>query len=85
MFISGDFIENEFEIPDSFDVPLQFRLTFDVDPAIYPECHPHLSIAFPNSQGLDIQKEDFLHFLQECCTKFPLGTNKRQPYSILKS
>ena len=77
LFISGDFIENECAISDSKNVPLQFRLTFDVDPLIYPECHPHLSITFPESQGVEIQKEEFLHFLQECCTKLPLGKKQK--------
>ena len=76
LFISGDFIEDECKIPNSTNVPLQFGLTFDVDPIIYPECHPHLSITFPNSQGIGIQRDEFLHFLQECCTKLPLGTKK---------
>ena len=82
LFISGDFIEDECKIPNSTNVPLQFGLTFDVDPVIYPECHPHPSITFPNSQGVGIQKEEFLHFLQECCTKLPLG-KKNQKYRIL--
>ena len=76
--ISGDFIEDECKIPNSTNVPLQFGLTFDVDPIIYPECHPHLSITFPNSQGIGIQRDEFLHFLQECCTKLPLGTKNRK-------
>ena len=84
LFISGDFIENECAISDSKNVPLQFRLTFDVDPLIYPECHPHLSITFPESQGVEIPKEEFLHFLQECCTKLPLGTKKQDIIQLTK-
>ena len=83
MLISGDLIEDECAIPNSINVPLQFGLTFDVDPVIYPECHPHLSITFPNSQGVGIQKEEFLHFLQECCTKLPLGKKQKKQDIIL--
>ena len=78
LFISGDLMEDECAIPNPINVPLQFGLIFDLDPVLYPECHPHLSLTFPNSQGVGIQKEEFLQYLQESCTKLPLGTKNKK-------
>ena len=77
-------MEDECAIPNPINVPLQFGLIFDLDPVLYPECHPHLSLTFPNSQGVGIQKEEFLQYLQESCTKLPLGTKNKKMQDIIQ-